>query len=102
MFSNLLNTISGSLRGGFFIRHSVFAVFEYSSQHRHYERSVGLVGRAIDQAVSRRHPTAAARVRDHDVSCGICDGQNGTGAGFLRVLRFSLPIVIPPTAPRST
>jgi hypothetical protein len=35
-------------------------------------------------------------------SCGICDGQRGTGAGFLRVLRFPLPIVIPPTAPHSS
>jgi hypothetical protein len=27
---------------------------------------------------------------------------NGTGAGFLRVLRFLLPILIPPTAPHSS
>jgi hypothetical protein len=40
---------------------------------------------------------AAARVS----SCGICGGQIGTGAGFLRVLRFLLPIFIPPTAPQS-
>jgi hypothetical protein len=26
----------------------------------------------------------------------------GTGAGFLRVLRFPLPILIPPTAPYSS
>jgi hypothetical protein len=26
-------------------------------------------------------------------SCGICVGQSGTGAGFLRVLRFPLPII---------
>jgi hypothetical protein len=31
-------------------------------------------------------------------SCWICGGQCGTGAGFLRVLQFSLPS-IPPTAP---
>jgi hypothetical protein len=35
-------------------------------------------------------------------SCGICDGQSGTGEGFLRVLRFPLPIFIPPTAPHSS
>jgi hypothetical protein len=31
----------------------------------------------------------------------ICGGQSGTGVGFLRVLRFPLPILIPPTAPHS-
>jgi hypothetical protein len=57
------------------------------------------VGRAIAQAVSRRLPTAAARVRSQIRPCGICGGQSGTGASFLRVLRFPLPILIPPTAP---
>jgi hypothetical protein len=32
-------------------------------------------------------------------SCGICGELSGAGAGFLRVLRFPLPILIPPTAP---
>jgi hypothetical protein len=58
-------------------------------------------GRAIAQAVSRRLPTTAARVRAQVTSCGIYGGQSGTGAGFLPVLRFSLPILIPPTAPHS-
>jgi hypothetical protein len=49
------------------------------------------------QAVSRWLPTAAARVW----SCGVCGGQSGAGAGFLRVLRFPLPIFIPPIAPQS-
>jgi hypothetical protein len=30
---------------------------------------------------------------------GFCGGQSGAGAGFLRVLRFPLPIFIPPIAP---
>jgi hypothetical protein len=33
---------------------------------------------------------------------GICGGQSGAKAGFLRVLLFPLPILIPPTAPHST
>jgi hypothetical protein len=31
----------------------------------------------------------------------FCGGQSGTEAGFLRVLRFPLPIFIPPVAPQS-
>jgi hypothetical protein len=46
-------------------------------------------------------PTAAARVRAHVWSFGICGGQSGAGAGFLRVLQFPLPIFIPPIAPQS-
>jgi hypothetical protein len=52
--------------------------------------------------VSRRLPTAEARVRAQVRLCGICGGQSGTGADFLRVLRFRLPILILPTAPHSS
>jgi hypothetical protein len=45
-------------------------------------------GRAIAQAVSRWLSTAAARVQTRVWSSGICGGQSGAGAGFLRVLRF--------------
>jgi hypothetical protein len=58
------------------------------------------IGRALAQAVSRRLPTAAARVLLR-AACGVCGGQSGTGAGFLRVLRFPLPIIIPPISPLS-
>jgi hypothetical protein len=36
------------------------------------------------------------------LASGICGGQSGVGAGFLRVLRFPLPKpYIPPTSPSS-
>jgi hypothetical protein len=54
------------------------------------------LGRAIAQAVSRWLPTSAARLR---VRAELCVGQSGTGAGFLQVLRFPLPIIIPPISP---
>jgi hypothetical protein len=59
-------------------------------------------GRAIAQEASRRLYTAAARVRAQIRSCGICGGQSGIGVGFLRVHRFSMPILIPPAAPHSS
>jgi hypothetical protein len=58
-------------------------------------------GRAIAQAVSRWLPTAAARVHTRVEPCGICGEQSGAGAGFLRVLRFPLPIFIPAFSPQS-
>jgi hypothetical protein len=46
------------------------------------------LGRAIPQAVSCWLITTADRVRDMVRSCGICGGQIGTGADFLRLRRF--------------
>jgi hypothetical protein len=57
------------------------------------------VARPVAQAVSRWLPTAAAWVRVR-AAYGGCGGQSGTGTGFLRVLRFPLPI-IPPVSPSS-
>jgi hypothetical protein len=58
-------------------------------------------GRAIAQAVSRRLPTPAARVRAQVRWCGICGGQSGT-CTFSPSASFSLPVLLPPTAPHSS
>jgi hypothetical protein len=55
--------------------------------------------RAISQAVSRWLPSAAARFRARGWSSGICGGQSGAGAGFLRVLWFPLSNFIPQNSP---
>jgi hypothetical protein len=60
------------------------------------------LGCAIVPAISRRLPTTAARVLSQVKSRGIFGGQSGTGAGFLQVLRFRLPILIPSTARHSS
>jgi hypothetical protein len=57
-------------------------------------------GRTVAQAVSRWLPTVAARIIVL-IACGICGGQGGTGASFLRVLQFPLPIIIPSISPSS-
>jgi hypothetical protein len=59
-------------------------------------------GVLISQPISHRPPIATARVRRHVRSYRICDGQSGTGAGFLQVLPFPLHILIPPNAPYSS
>lgn len=56
-----------------------------------------LTFRAIALAVSHRLPTAMTRVRSHFRTCWICGGQSGNSAGFLQLLRFYLPIIVPPT-----
>jgi hypothetical protein len=57
-----------------------------------------------ENAVNRRLPTAADRIRSQfkSVFCHNLWWQSGTGASFLRPLRFPLPILIPPTAPHSS
>jgi hypothetical protein len=84
--------------------------FQCSSERRQFTpqtarplwEAVTMARYGLAQAISRHLPTAAARVRAHVRSRGICGGQSGTGVGFLRVLLFSLPILNPPTAPHSS
>jgi hypothetical protein len=58
--------------------------------------------RAVAQTVSCRLLTAAARVEAQVGSCGVFGGQRGSGAGFLRLFQFPLPILITPIAPQSS
>lgn len=46
-------------------------------------------------------PTAAAWVQFQVKSYGVCGAQSDTGEGFLKVLKFPLPFLIPATAPYS-
>jgi hypothetical protein len=57
-------------------------------------------GRAVAQPVILRLPYAAARFRLR-AACGVSGGQSGTGAGFLRVLRFPLRVTFPLISPSS-
>jgi hypothetical protein len=60
------------------------------------------IGRAIAQVASRPLPTVAAWVRSQIRLYGICDEEIDTGKSFIRSLRPSLPIIIPPPAPCSS
>jgi hypothetical protein len=53
----------------------------------------------LSQAVSRWLPTARGLGSRQVRACGVWSGQSGTGEGFLGVLRFPLPIIIPLISP---
>jgi hypothetical protein len=96
-FTNVFPLLSTSFR-----EYGDHVSVTFITLHSVFKLSFFNIGRAVAQAVSRRIPTAAARIRAHVKSCGFCGGQSGTGAGFLRVLQFLLPILIPSTAPHSS
>jgi hypothetical protein len=51
------------------------------------------LGRVVACVVICRFPTEATRVMFQFNSGGICDGNSGTGAEFLRVNRFTLSLI---------
>jgi hypothetical protein len=55
-------------------------------------RAVPLLKQLVAGFPPRRPGSRPGRARE------VCGGQSGTGVGFLRVLRFPLPIIIPPTS----
>jgi hypothetical protein len=73
--------------------------FSAINSHILFFSYVGYLGRTIAQAVSRWLSTAAARVCARVWSSGICGEQSSAVAGCLRVLRFPLPIFMPPDRP---
>jgi hypothetical protein len=54
---------------------------------------------AMAHGVSFRLPTSVAQAQSQIRSCENLGGQSGTGTGFLRVCRFPLHFLIPPTLP---
>jgi hypothetical protein len=58
-------------------------------------------GRAVVQSISRWLPTAAARVRVRAKHVGFVVDKAALGQLFPQVLRFPLPIIIPPIVPSS-
>jgi hypothetical protein len=61
--------------------------------------SILVQGRAVAQQLDAGFPPRRPGFASWQ-HVGVCGGQSGTGAGFLRVLRFPLPI-IPPISPLS-
>jgi hypothetical protein len=59
-----------------------------------------LHGNSAQKTYCSSIPPLRSGVRDRVSHVGFCGGQSGAGVDFLRVLRFPLPNVIPPIAPK--
>jgi hypothetical protein len=59
------------------------------------------VTRELIYQCSHRYHFLSSAKRLRRWPCGICRGQSGARTDFLRVLRFPLPIFVPPIAPQS-
>jgi hypothetical protein len=66
-----------------------------------FYETIQYLGSCHSSGVSHRLPTMSAWVQSQLRLCRTCDGQNGTGASFLQILPFYLPIFIPPITPHS-
>jgi hypothetical protein len=62
-------------------------------RRRMYRPRNNIADRAVARVLGGRLHTEAVRVRAQVKSCGTYGGQSGTAAGFLRVLRFPLPLI---------
>jgi hypothetical protein len=58
---------------------------------------IGELGTALAVTSKPTHAAKKYEVRNLKCynSCGVCDGQSDTGAGFLPALRFPLPLIHP-------
>jgi hypothetical protein len=71
--------------------HGVLVVFHiHSLPYKPYFEKVVSYLRPLDTGFPPRRPGFETRY----ISCGICGGLRGNGAGFLLVLQFPLPIIL--------
>jgi hypothetical protein len=94
-WGNILPAYSGK---NTFILNTFIPIYQTTLRHITVDRTLN-VNYWLETAKSRGDCpiTQAPRVRSQVRSCGICGGRS-TGAGFLQILRFPLPILIPPSS----
>jgi hypothetical protein len=93
----------------FTVEYTVHCTGEQHAMSSHELQSALMLAVEFSNFVRPRHSSSGLSVASHrggpgsspGVASGICGKQCGAGAGFLRVLRFPLPIFIPPDSPSS-